>query len=145
MKINRLLMAATFMSLFLFGPSLFAQQEVDPTWYNPWPEANKATVPASQVATPKNRTKAVSRASDPKTVSRASDSKTVSRASDPKTVSRASDSKTVSRASQPKSVARASDSKTVSRADQQPKMPSEKQSLSQQANLRAEADGRDNF
>lgn len=48
MKTNRLLMAMTFMSVLLFGPSLFAQQEVDPTWYNPWAAPNKVSAPATQ-------------------------------------------------------------------------------------------------
>ena len=36
MKTNHLLLAMTFASLLLFGTSLFAQQEVDPSWYDPW-------------------------------------------------------------------------------------------------------------
>jgi hypothetical protein len=36
MKTNRLLMAITFTSVVILGTSLYAQQEVDPTWYNPW-------------------------------------------------------------------------------------------------------------
>jgi hypothetical protein len=47
-KTNRLLMAMTFMSILLFGPSLFAQQEVDPTWYDPWAAPNKVSAPATQ-------------------------------------------------------------------------------------------------
>jgi hypothetical protein len=36
MKHNHLLLAMTFVGVLLVGPSLFAQQEVDPTWYDPW-------------------------------------------------------------------------------------------------------------
>lgn len=62
MKTNRLLMAMTFMSVLLFGTSLFAQQEVDPTWYDPWPVANKVAAPAPQpqAATSKPQPKIVS-------------------------------------------------------------------------------------
>lgn len=49
MKTNRLLLAMTFMSAFLFGTSLYAQQEVDPTWYNPWPVANDMSAHAAQL------------------------------------------------------------------------------------------------
>jgi len=73
MKTNRLLLVVTFMSLFLFGTSLYGQQEVDPTWYNPWPTADKTTVQAPQAAPaakPKDPRKVVARAPEhqPKTV-----------------------------------------------------------------------------
>jgi hypothetical protein len=48
MKTNRLLMVMTFMSVLLFGPSLFAQQEVDPTWYDPWATPSKVSAPVTQ-------------------------------------------------------------------------------------------------
>jgi hypothetical protein len=48
MKTNRLLMAMTFMGILLFGPSLFAQQEVDPTWYDPWAAPNKVSASVTQ-------------------------------------------------------------------------------------------------
>ena|ERR1700675_764922 len=43
MKTNRLLMAITFTSVVMLGTSLYAQQDVDPTWYNPWEGPAKAT------------------------------------------------------------------------------------------------------
>jgi hypothetical protein len=49
MKTVRLLLAMPFMSAFLFSTSLYAQQEIDPTWYNPWAAPNQAT---SQTAKP---------------------------------------------------------------------------------------------
>lgn len=55
MKTNRLLMAMTFMSVLVFGTSLFAQQEVDPTWYDPWPVANKAATPLPQPQATKSK------------------------------------------------------------------------------------------
>ena len=62
MKTNRLLMVTTFMSVFLFGASLYAQQEIDPTWYDPWPAPNKVTAPPSrpQAAKQKHQAKIVS-------------------------------------------------------------------------------------
>jgi len=42
MKTNRLLMAITFTSVVMLGTSLYAQQDVDPTWYNPWYAPAKA-------------------------------------------------------------------------------------------------------
>jgi hypothetical protein len=36
MKTNRLLMAITFTNVVMLGSCLYAQQDVDPTWYNPW-------------------------------------------------------------------------------------------------------------
>lgn len=50
MKTNHLLLAMTFAGVFLFGPSLFAQQEVDPTWYDPW--GAPSTVTSHAVAPP---------------------------------------------------------------------------------------------
>ena len=43
MKTNRLLMAIPFTSVVMLGTSLYAQQDVDPTWYNPWEGPAKAT------------------------------------------------------------------------------------------------------
>lgn len=68
MKTDRLLLVVTFMSLFLFGTSLYGQQEVDPTWYNPWPEATKtATAPLSQAVKAKDEPKVVTRSADKQT------------------------------------------------------------------------------
>lgn len=33
---NRLLVAMTFTGMMLMSTSLFAQQDTDPSWYNPW-------------------------------------------------------------------------------------------------------------
>ncbi len=55
MKTNRLLMAMTFMSVLVFGTSLFAQQEVDPTWYDPWPVANKGAAPVQHPQAAKSK------------------------------------------------------------------------------------------
>jgi len=57
-KTNHLLLVMTFMSVFLFGASLYAQQEVDPTWYDPWPAANKATAPTPQPQVAKSKAQA---------------------------------------------------------------------------------------
>lgn len=43
MKTNRLLMAITFTSVVMLGTSLYAQQDVDPTWYNPWDAPARVT------------------------------------------------------------------------------------------------------
>lgn len=43
MKTNRLLMAITFTSVVMLGTTLYAQQDVDPTWYNPWDAPAKVT------------------------------------------------------------------------------------------------------
>lgn len=43
MKTNRLLVAMTFTGMMLMGTSLFAQQDTDPSWYNPWDGPAKAT------------------------------------------------------------------------------------------------------
>ena len=43
MKTNRVLMALTFTSVVMLGTSLYAQQDVDPTWYNPWDAPAKVT------------------------------------------------------------------------------------------------------
>lgn len=40
---NRLLLAMTFTGMMLMGTSLFAQQDTDPSWYNPWDGPAKAT------------------------------------------------------------------------------------------------------
>jgi hypothetical protein len=50
MKTNHLLLAMTFASMFLFATSLYAQQEVDPTWYDPW--GAPSTVTSHPVAPP---------------------------------------------------------------------------------------------
>lgn len=50
MKTDRLMLAMTFMSVVLFGTTLYAQQEVNPTWYNPWPEPARVTAHSSPVA-----------------------------------------------------------------------------------------------
>lgn len=58
MKTNRLLLL-TFTSLFMLGTSLYGQQEVDPSWFNPWPAPNPATAQTSrpQVAKHEAQTK----------------------------------------------------------------------------------------
>jgi hypothetical protein len=48
MKTNRLLVVMTFMSVLFLGTSLYAQQESDPTWYDPWPAADKVNAHISQ-------------------------------------------------------------------------------------------------
>jgi hypothetical protein len=62
MTTNRLLLVMTFMGMFLFGTSLFGQQEVDPTWYSPWSDQDKvAAQPAhTDVAKDLNSLKIVS-------------------------------------------------------------------------------------
>ena len=40
---NRLLVVMTFTGMMLMGTSLFAQQDTDPSWYNPWDGPAKAT------------------------------------------------------------------------------------------------------
>ena len=57
MKTNRLLLVMTFMSVLLFGTSLFAQQEVDPSWYNPWQAQNNVTAQRPQVTKHKNQSR----------------------------------------------------------------------------------------
>src|SRR5690349_10463367 len=61
---NRLLLAMTFTGMMLMGTSLFAQQDTDPSWYNPWDGPAKATAtphPAS-IAPKSNPEAAVSMA-----------------------------------------------------------------------------------
>ena len=74
MKTNRLLLVMTFMSAILFGTNLCAQQEVDPTWYDPWggPAANNVTShPAQQhIAGHKNQPKMVSASPEPQIAKR---------------------------------------------------------------------------
>jgi hypothetical protein len=62
MNTNSLLLALTFMVVLSFATRSYAQQEVDQTWYNPWPEASKvAAQPTSQpVATHMNLPKTTS-------------------------------------------------------------------------------------
>jgi hypothetical protein len=62
MRINHLLVATTFASLFLFGTSLYAQQDVDPSWYDPVPAS--ATAP-SQAVKPASQPKAISGLPEP--------------------------------------------------------------------------------
>jgi hypothetical protein len=73
-KTNRLLLVMTFMSAILFGTNLYAQQEVDPTWYDPWggPAANNVTShPAQQhIAGHKNQPKMVSASPEPQIAKR---------------------------------------------------------------------------
>lgn len=40
---NRLLLGMTFTGMMLMGTTLFAQQDTDPSWYNPWDGPAKAT------------------------------------------------------------------------------------------------------
>lgn len=49
---NRLLVAMTFTGMMLMGTSLFAQQDTDPSWYNPWdgPAAGTAKSQPTPVA-----------------------------------------------------------------------------------------------
>lgn len=74
MKTNRLLLVMTFMSAILFGTNLHAQQEVDPTWYDPWggPAANSVTShPAQQhIAGHNNHPKMVSASREPQIAKR---------------------------------------------------------------------------
>jgi hypothetical protein len=54
MKTNRLLVAMTFTGMMLMGTSLYAQQDVDPSWYNPWdgPAAKSQPAPIAAKASP---------------------------------------------------------------------------------------------
>ena len=47
MKTNRLLLLLTFVSSIVCGPCIYAQQEVDPTWYDPWSGPNHAAANTS--------------------------------------------------------------------------------------------------
>jgi hypothetical protein len=47
MKTNHLLLAMTFASVLLLGTNLYAQQEVDPTWYDPWGAPSHVTSPST--------------------------------------------------------------------------------------------------
>lgn len=38
MKTERMLLGMTFAGFFLMTTSLYGQQEVNPDWYNPWPD-----------------------------------------------------------------------------------------------------------
>ncbi len=54
MKSNRSLLVLAFLSVLMFGTSLYAQQDVDPTWHNPWSAPTKAATPSKpQAAKPK--------------------------------------------------------------------------------------------
>jgi hypothetical protein len=57
MKTNRLLLLVTFTGVLMFGTSLYGQQEVDPSWYNPWQAPNNATAQQHQVAKHKNQSR----------------------------------------------------------------------------------------
>ena len=61
---NRLLVAMTFTGMMLMGTSLFAQQDTDPSWYNPWdgPAATTAKSQPAPVAAKSNPMAAVSMA-----------------------------------------------------------------------------------
>lgn len=60
MKTNRLPLLMTFASVFLVGTSLYAQQEVDRSWYPcPGPESDNVATPP-QAAKAVNQTKTVS-------------------------------------------------------------------------------------
>jgi hypothetical protein len=65
MKTKRLLLGMAFMGLFLFGANLFAQQETDPSWYDPWTEPAKTTSqpPAPLTASYKGNSEAAPAAS----------------------------------------------------------------------------------
>jgi hypothetical protein len=58
MRTNRLLLVMSFAGVVLAGTSLYAQQDADPTWYDPCPEPAKVTTP-SQVAQHVNQPKTV--------------------------------------------------------------------------------------
>lgn len=54
---NRLLVAMTFTGMMLMGTSLYAQQDTDPSWYNPWDgpantTAKSQPTPAAAKASP---------------------------------------------------------------------------------------------
>jgi hypothetical protein len=63
MIIQRSFLVVTLMGLFLLGTRLYGQQEVDPTWYNPWAAQNRTTThsPRPQVANHKNHATTVAR------------------------------------------------------------------------------------
>lgn len=83
MKTNRLQLAMTFMVAFLFSTSLYGQQEVDPTWYNPWAADHQAT---AQTA----KRPAVKHKSQPKNISGSPKRQSVSFARSDSQVSRPS-------------------------------------------------------
>ena len=58
MKTNRLLVAMTFTGMMLMGTSLYAQQDTDPSWYNPWdgPAATTAKSQPTPIAAKANAT-----------------------------------------------------------------------------------------
>jgi hypothetical protein len=58
MRTNRLLLVMSFAGVVLAGTSLYAQQDADPTWYDPCPEPAKVITP-SQVAQHVNQPKTV--------------------------------------------------------------------------------------
>ena len=76
MKTSLLLLAMTLISLFLFAIGLHAQQEVDASWYNPWPDANKAAAHSAQAQRAKqtSQPKMVSSVSKPQAVRTTTDS-----------------------------------------------------------------------
>jgi len=56
MKTERILLGMTFGGLMLLTTSLYAQQEVNPDWYNPWPD--QATAQAKPSPEPVSVTQA---------------------------------------------------------------------------------------
>lgn len=62
MKTNRLLLAMTLTAALLCGTKLFAQQEVNADWYDPWPASAHVTAhaPQPQIAQHKSEPKLVS-------------------------------------------------------------------------------------
>jgi hypothetical protein len=56
MKTERILLGMTFGGLMLLTTSLYAQQEVNPDWYNPWPD--QATAQAKPSPAPVSVTQA---------------------------------------------------------------------------------------
>jgi hypothetical protein len=56
MKTERILLGMTFASIFLFTTASYGQQEVNPDWYNPWPD--QAASQAKPSASPVSRTQA---------------------------------------------------------------------------------------
>jgi hypothetical protein len=67
MKHSRLIAmkAALFavMALPMLLAPVYAQQEVDPTWYNPWPDAAKTAMKPAQTKTADSKTRNLTTAS----------------------------------------------------------------------------------
>lgn len=69
MKTSLLLLGLTLINLFLLAVGLHAQQEVDASWYNPWPDAKVAAHSAqTQTARQTSQPKMVSSVSKPQAV-----------------------------------------------------------------------------